>query len=116
MRTISRAAILAGVAIALGGATSPAQEPAPLRIDSGRVTVVYFPSDLRLARTVVDQVIHADTFPGLPRPRAHVTVAIAPDAKRYRELVGPSAPDWGAAVAFPESGRIVLQGSFAGSD
>ena len=55
-------------------------------------------------------------FPGLPRPTQHVLVAIAPDRQRFREWVGPAAPEWGAAVAFPESNRIVLQGSSAPSD
>ncbi len=43
-------------------------------------------------------------------------IAIAPDARRFREWVGAYAPEWGAAIAFPASGRIILQGSAAGSD
>jgi hypothetical protein len=46
----------------------------------------------------------------------HILIAIAPDKQRFREWVGPTAPEWGAAVAFPESNRIVLQGSSAASD
>jgi len=57
-----------------------------------------------------------DTFPGLPRPRERVLIAIAPDAARFRELVGPNAPEWGAAIAMPDERRIVMQGSGAGSD
>lgn len=57
-----------------------------------------------------------DTFPGLPRPRARALIAIAPDARRFREWVGPSAPEWGAAIAVPDQQRIVLQGADAGSD
>jgi hypothetical protein len=57
-----------------------------------------------------------DTFPGLPRPRARVLVALAPDARRFRAWVGPSAPEWGAAIAFPRLQRIVMQGRSAGSD
>jgi hypothetical protein len=112
----SRAVLLAVVAMAARGRAVPAQQDAPLRIDSGRVTVVDSRRDERLAHTVVDQVIHGDSFPGLPRPTHRIIVAIARDAKQYRQLVGPTAPDWGAAVAFPESQRIVLQGSSAGSD
>jgi hypothetical protein len=106
--------------LALGGAASSAAaqsiSAAPLRLDSGRATVVYFPADTRLATTVAAQVASADSFPGLPRPRAHVVIAIAPDKRRFREWVGPTTPEWGAAVAFPESNRIVLQGSSAASD
>ena len=28
------------------------------------------------------------------------------DARRFRDWVGPNAPEWGSAIAFPESGRI----------
>jgi hypothetical protein len=91
-------------------------QPAPMRLDSGRATIVYYPSEARLARTVAGLVVNADSFPGLPRPNEHILVALAPDARRFREWVGPSAPDWGAAVAFPQSNRIVMQGSSAGSD
>jgi hypothetical protein len=89
---------------------------APIRLDSGRVTVVYYPSESRLAHTVARLVAAADSFPGLPRPKAHVLVALAPDQQRFREWVGPFAPEWGAAVAFPGSNRIIMQGSSAGSD
>lgn len=89
---------------------------APLRLDSGRATVVYYPSDARLAKSVLAEIVADDSFPGLPRPTHHVLVAIAPDRTRFREWVGPTAPEWGAAVAFPESNRIVLQGSSAPSE
>jgi len=87
-----------------------------IRLDAGRFTVVAFPSDERLARTVLRVAQTNDTFPGLPRPRAGVLIAIAPDAERFRAWAGPSAPEWGAAVAFPALQRIVMQGRRAGSD
>ena len=55
-----------------------------------------------------------DTFPGLPRPRAAVHIEIAPNEATFRALIGPSAPEWGAAVAFPRAQRIVMQGRFIG--
>lgn len=97
----------------LGGQLPPA---APIRWDTGRVTVVHYPSEARLARTVVDLVINADSFPDIPRPQAKILVALAPDAQRFRDWVGPYAPEWGAAVAFPYSNRIIMQGSSAGAD
>ncbi len=112
-----RSLVIAGV-LGLRGASlseQPSTE-APLRLDRGRATVVYYPGDARLATTIAQQVAKADSFPGLPRPRAHVLIAIAPDRRRFREWVGLAAPEWGAAVAFPESNRIVLQGSSAPSD
>jgi len=56
-----------------------------------------------------------DTFPGLPKPQQRAIIAIAPDRKRFRAWAG-GAPEWGSAIAFPESRRIVLQGQNAGSD
>jgi hypothetical protein len=94
----------------------PAQQDAPERIDRGRFTAVYFPTERALAAALLDQAVRTDTFPGLPRPHQHVLIALAPDRRRFREWVGPGAPEWGAAIAFPESQRIVLQGRSAGSD
>lgn len=91
-------------------------QDAPERIDRGRFTAVYFPTERALAKSLLDEAVRTDTFPGLPRPRQRVLVALAPDRRRFREWVGPSAPEWGAAIAFPESQRIVLQGRSAGSD
>ncbi len=74
------------------------------------------PRDERLARSLLTAALAQDTFPGLPRPEAHVVIAIAPDAARFREWVGPHAPEWGAAIAILDEQRIVMQGSRAGSD
>ncbi|HEY9230333.1 MAG TPA: hypothetical protein VIP11_27020, partial [Gemmatimonadaceae bacterium] len=38
------------------------------------------------------------------------------DRERFREWIGPGAPEWGAAIAFPDSRRIVMQGRSSGSD
>lgn len=87
-----------------------------VRLDSGRFTVVADRRDERLARSLLAEALRRDTFPGLPRPRQQVLVAIAPDARRLREWVGPFAPEWGAAFAFPDQRKIVMQGSGASSD
>ncbi len=92
----------------------PAQA-APERLDRGRFTVVFFPSERTLAAALVDRSIRTDSFPGLPRPQQRVLIAIAPDRRRFREWIGPRAPEWGAAIAFPESHRIVMQGRSANS-
>ena len=93
-----------------------AQDDAPRRLDTGRFTIVYFPQDDVLARAMMRAAVSNDSFPWLPRPRQRVLVAIAPDASRFRAWVGPTAPEWGAAIAFPESRRIVMQGRGAASD
>lgn len=87
-----------------------------VRLDAGRFTVVAYPSDQPLARSLLAEAQRRDTFPGLPRPRARVLLAIAPDDRRFRDWVGPVAPEWGAAIAFPALQRIVMQGRRAGSD
>ena len=93
-----------------------AQDDAPRRLDAGRFTIVYFPQDDVLARALVHAAVTNDSFPWLPRPRQRVLVAIAPDASCFRAWVGPTAPEWGAAIAFPESRRIVMQGRRATAD
>jgi hypothetical protein len=91
------------------------QSDAPRRLDSSRITFVYYPQDERLAHSLAASAAANDTFPGLPRPRQRVLVAIAPNAKTFRAWVGPQAPEWGAAIAFPESRRIVIHGRDAGA-
>ena len=74
------------------------------------------PHDAALARSLLSNAIARDSFPWLPRPRARVLILIAPDRRRFAELIGPHAPEYGAAIAVPSEQRIVMQGSRAGSD
>src|SRR3954467_588835 len=125
-RFIGSQLVFAAISSTWLGAPAPAPAPirlhtrppalAPIRLDTGRATVVFYPSEARLARSIGGLVVNADSFPGLPRPKERILIALAPDEKRFREWVGPSAPEWGAAVAFPESNRIIMQGSSAGAD
>lgn len=97
----------------------PAQAPLdspPLRLDRGRFTAVFYPSERVLAESLLEIAAANDTFPGLPRPKQRVLLALAPDHARFREWIGPGAPEWGAAIAFPELQRIVMQGRSSGSD
>jgi hypothetical protein len=87
-----------------------------VRLQQGRFTILHFNRDALLARSLLEYAMRSDTFPGLARPRAAVLIAIAPDRRRFREWVGPAAPEWGAAIAAPAEQRIVMQGSRAGSD
>ena len=102
-------ATLIGIANSAG-----AQEPG-IRLDSTRFTVVAYPRDEQLAKSLLAAAVANDTFPGLPRPVERVVIAVAPDRNTFRDMIGPTAPEWGAAVAFPESSRIVMQGRSAGS-
>jgi hypothetical protein len=112
----ARARLLAVLALALLPQGASAQLAAPLRLDGGRFTFVFFPSESQLARSLLASAMSRDTFPGLPRPVAPVVVALAPDERRFREWIGPAAPEWGSAIAFPAERRIVMQGRRAGSD
>ncbi len=108
--------VLSGVRVDAQVAPEAALPRGAVRLDGGRFTVVAYPADQALARSLLAEAQRRDTFPGLPRPRARVLLAIAPDDRRFREWVGPYAPEWGAAIAFPALQRIVMQGRTAGSD
>ena len=93
-----------------------AQEPRTVVLERGRFTFVASTADSALARTMLESAERNDTFPGLPRPDARVRIDIASDEAAFRALIGPSAPEWGAAVAFPRAQRIVMQGRFIGAE
>lgn len=117
-------ALGAVAALALGPVTSApaalrAQDAVDLpagasRYDAGRFTIVAYPSEERLARTLLAEAIARDTFPGLPGLGRQVVIALAPDDETFRALVGAGAPEWGAAIAFPSLHRIVMHGRDAG--
>ncbi len=90
-------------------------QDAPQRMDRGRFAVRFFEQDRQLATSLAAHAIATDTFPGLPRSAQRVTISIAPDERTFRDWAG-SAPEWGSAVAFPESRRVIMQGRRAGSD
>jgi hypothetical protein len=90
-------------------------QDAPVRLSEGRFTVVADRADAPLARSLLEYALSTDTFPGLPRPRERVTLAIAANAREFRELIGPTVPEWGSAVAFPDDNRVVMQGRRAGA-
>ena len=107
--------LVATLALGTLALATPIAAPAQsVRIDSARFTVVAFPADAQLAKSLIAAAARNDSFPGLPRPKSHVVIAVAPDHERFRQWIGPNAPEWGAAVAFPESNRIVMQGRDAG--
>ena len=114
--TLNRATAAAAIALSWLLPANVHPQDAPLRLDRSRFTAVFYPSERVLAQSLIALAIANDTFPGLPRPTQRVLLAIAPDRRRFREWVGPRAPEWGAAVAFPDSRRIVMQGRSAGSD
>lgn len=126
-----RVAVLVAAVVTLGGiapraATLAAQEsggaaqeplpPGAQRYDAGRFTFIAYPSEARLARSLLAEAQRRDTFPGLPRLQSPVVVVLASGDAMFRQLIGSSVPEWGAAVAFPALQRIVMQGRDAGAD
>ena len=94
-----------------------AQDPAGTSaISAGRFTVVHFPTESRLARSLLKAAVERDSFPGLPALTDQVRIQLAPDDRTFREWAGTGAPDWGGAFAFPAERRIVMQGRNAGAD
>lgn len=118
LRCASRLRAVIGVVGVLLLPSGPlrAQDEAPVRQVAGRFTFLSYPADAPLARSLLQAAQARDTFPGLPRPEQAVVIALAPDGERFREWIGPYAPEWGAAIAFPEARRIVMQGRRSGSD
>ncbi len=84
------------------------------QMEAGRFTVMAYPSERTLARALLAAAQAADTFPGLPRPRAPVRIEVAPTDAVFRAWVGDAFPEWGAAAAFPAAQRIVMQGPRSG--
>ena len=82
---------------------------------AGRFVLAAYPAEARLAATLLARAVASDTFPGLPPLRDTVWIAVAPDRPTFRAWVGPSAPEWGAAIAFPARRLVVLQGRDAGA-
>jgi hypothetical protein len=102
------------LALVLSAPALDAQDAA-VRLGAGRFTIVANQGNVTLARSLLEHALRTDTFPGLPRPSSRVTIAIAGDARQFREWIGPAVPEWGSAVAFPHESRIVMQGRRAGS-
>ena len=107
--------MVAGLVVVSARGRLDAQEP-PERLDRGRFTAVFYPSERTLATSLLDGAVRTDTFPGLPRPAERVLLEIAPDKRRFRDWVGPGAPEWGAAITLPDQRRVVMQGRASGSD
>lgn len=108
-------ALLLVASATAGGAQISGLPTGAERITGGRFTFVAMPSDVGLARNLLAESIARDTFPGLPRPMRRAEIFIAPDDRRFREWMGEGVPEWGAAVAYPDQHRIVMQGRGADS-
>lgn len=82
-------------------------------VQSGEYTVYSWTANDKLATRVIEIARGYDSLPGLPAAAPAfgkpIAIYLAPDDKTFRELTGNQAPDWGAGVAAPEQGIIVLR-------
>ena len=111
--------VLLGLATCLWSAPASARQVRGFtdglqRLERGRFTVLYAPTDVRLATSLAESAVASDSFPGLPRPRMRVQVWVAPDDATFRRWAGDGAPEWGVAFAFPVERRVVLHGHRGG--
>jgi hypothetical protein len=92
--------------------------PAPVhaqagRFTSGDVVLHYWPRQERLARALLPEPPDL-RFSGLPPEVLHagtpVHVYLAPDPVRWDSLTEGRAPEWGAGIALPYAGTIVIPG------
>lgn len=126
LRRAMRQVVAVGVAVAVAVASQAAPvaaqptsvgPPVGMRVwTSGRLVVFAGPAEARLATSLLADASARGGFPGIPALRDTAWVWIAPDERTFRRWVGPSAPEWGAAIAFPARRVIVLQGRDAGAD
>ncbi len=87
-----------------------AQEPDT--VWAGPLAAIHWPGGERLARRVLDRVFAMPPLPALPEDVLDggepIRIFFAPDAERFDSLTGWRAPEWGAGIAFPDAGVIVL--------
>ena len=80
-------------------------------LTAGPVRIHYWPEQQSLAERMAERLEGTLAFPGLPPdvlgPEG-VDVWLAPSAARWDSLTGGAVPEWGAGVADPVRGVIVL--------
>ena len=80
-------------------------------VTTGPVRIHYWPEQEPLALRVAERLEGTLEFPGLPADvlgDSGVQVWLARDAAAWDSLTGGAVPEWGAGVADPERGLIVL--------
>src|SRR5690606_23897795 len=98
-----------------GARSNAAQDPAagPETVVRGPLVVHHWGAE-QLAVRLVDAVAAAPGLSALPpdvlADGDPVHIYLAPDPARFDSLTGGHAPEWGAGIAQPESGVIVLPG------
>lgn len=92
-------------------AQNPPTVPAPDTLRVGPVLLLSWPEQRALAERVAERLRRQAALPALPAgvfAGETVRVYLAPDAERWDALTGGAIPEWGAGVAMPDEGLIVL--------
>ena len=78
-------------------------------VRAGSVTLIYQPESQALADRVLRSFADLPQLPGMPLAApTQVTVVLASDEADFEAQVGGAVPEWGAGVALPATGRIIL--------
>lgn len=78
-------------------------------LERSGITVHYAPGDSLRAHRVLNLLTNAPGLPGLPPGLpATATVYLAASEPDFLEFAGGQVPEWGAGVAIPSTGTIVL--------
>lgn len=79
-------------------------------LEAGPVRVVYWPGGRGRAEEVLAAALRPPPLPGFSAERAPVpsTIVLAPSPEIWDSVTGGRVPEWGAGVAFPAAGVIVL--------
>lgn len=92
----------------------PSAPGKPARLVDNPLVLYYWPGGERLAHRLLELARAQPSLPALPedviRPGDTVHVYLAPDEARFDSLTGGRAPEWGAGIAYPDAGVIVLPG------
>ncbi|MCI0434309.1 MAG: hypothetical protein L0271_11835 [Gemmatimonadetes bacterium] len=106
-RVIRLATALVVIAASTAATRAVQQTPSLRR---GAIELHFDPEQAALARSLVPlleqplPLLPGDALEGPPG----ITIHLAPDEERFSALTGGRAPSWGAGVAFPDAGVIVL--------
>lgn len=105
------ALVLVGIILSIFSQDPPSQEASYRWVDGERVSVGYRGADSIRAEGIRSFLEGLPPLPGLPDSLpADVRLFIAPDQEAFDGLTGGTVPEWGAGVAIPSLGRIVVPG------
>lgn len=80
-------------------------------VPAGPATIHFWPGQEALAERLAQRVVEAPPLPALPEDvleRGPIDIYLAPDPERWDSLTGGAVPHWGAGVADPFAGTIIL--------